>query len=383
MKKETKQVAAPLQATTLDEALGTGAAYLSVFNVVDKQKDVVVPGAFLGSIARMEADRNRRHAAYLAPMLWQHQNEPVGGFTSMVEDSYGLRVEFECDMTTEIGRRAYSALKRQYVGGLSIGYHVIKDKMRSDGVRLLLELDLIEGSVVTFPANDLATPLVDSMKYEPTREETYGAIILSMQGAIDNHKKRHGARTPERNTSMNNDDYCERPLYGGSDYSQYQEQPDRGFRIVPGEDPMEDPLNFQKEIRAQLRAEDDAYMLGDKAREAEFARRKQERDARWQAKSEALAADRKAIADARIEPLEEYTVAQLAAKSGIEIGWLLRLVQACVNGGEVTPAVEGTLVLKGSDFMKLGKRHHAEFETQFVSAARKRAERLAREKRAS
>jgi uncharacterized protein len=144
LKTEIKQVSLPLSATALDEAKGTGAGYLSVFNYRDKQGDIVVPGAFARTIKELEAARRERNGHYLLPVLWQHLNEPVGGFTLLREDEKGLYCEFEVDMTTELGRRAYSALKKQYVGGFSIGYRTIKDQMRNDGVRLLLEVELLE-----------------------------------------------------------------------------------------------------------------------------------------------------------------------------------------------------------------------------------------------
>ncbi len=127
----------------------------------------------------------QRNGRYLLPMLWQHKpEEPIGGIIAMHEDERGLFIEFELDMTQELGRRAYSALKKSYVGGFSIGYRTIKDQMRNDGVRLLLELDLIEGSVVTFPANDRATPLVDSMKRDLTFEDEVGGLIVTMKDYI-------------------------------------------------------------------------------------------------------------------------------------------------------------------------------------------------------
>jgi uncharacterized protein len=204
--KQVKQVVAPIEATSIDDILGTGAGYLSVFNVTDKQKDAVVPGAFLGSIARMRADRDRRRGRYLAPMLWSHSaQEPVGGFLEMREDKFGLYVEFEIDLLTEIGRRAYSALKKQYVGGLSIGYRINKAQMRADGVRLLLDLDLLEGSVVVFPSNDQAVVFPGSMKHEPTEDEAIGALVQTMRTTVDNYKKRYGAKPPERIMDMNMD----------------------------------------------------------------------------------------------------------------------------------------------------------------------------------
>jgi uncharacterized protein len=202
--KEVKQVVAPFEATSIDDVLGTGAGYLATFGNVDKQKDVVCAGAFLGSIARMKRERDMRKGRYLAPMLWSHSADfPVGGFLDMREDEHGLYVEFEIDTDTDIGRRAYSALKKEYVGGLSIGYRINRYQMRADGVRLLTDLDLLEGSVVVFPANDQAVVFASSMKSDTTNDEALGALILTMRATVEYYKRQYGTKKPERNSDMN------------------------------------------------------------------------------------------------------------------------------------------------------------------------------------
>ena len=54
-------------------------------------------------------------------------------------------------------REAYRLLRENVVTGLSIGYRT-KDSHRDDasGARILTQLDLVEISMVTFPANDMA-----------------------------------------------------------------------------------------------------------------------------------------------------------------------------------------------------------------------------------
>jgi HK97 family phage prohead protease len=199
-----KQLAMPLQAASLDEVLGTGSGYLSVFDYVDKQQDAVVRGAFLKTLEQLEADRRRRKGRYLAPLLWQHSPyDPCGGFTVMREDSHGLYVEFELDMTIELGRRAYSALKKSYVGGLSIGYRTIRSKMLPDGVRALLEVELLEGSVVTFPSNDMAIVPPESMKHGVNDRDAALALIATMKGVVNAYK--NGAGNGQRSNETMND----------------------------------------------------------------------------------------------------------------------------------------------------------------------------------
>jgi HK97 family phage prohead protease len=212
---EIKQIAVPARDLSLDEALGTGSGYLATFGNVDKQKDMIVKGAFAKCIAALEADRKRRGGRYLLPMLWQHRpEEPIGGIMAMHEDSHGLYIEFELDVTQELGRRAYAALKKSYIGGLSIGYRTIKDRMRSDGVRELLELQLIEGSAVTFPANDQAVVFSDSMKRDLSFEDEAGGLIAVMQDYIRRYQPASKAEDGQRS----NNQMEKRTIYANRQY---------------------------------------------------------------------------------------------------------------------------------------------------------------------
>ncbi len=175
---EIKQLFIPLEIKSANEVTGIFDGYLAVFRVIDGQKDAIIPGAFVKTLKDAYQSKQTREASYLYPILWQHNPyEPIGGFLEMHEDEFGLAVQGQLDMDTELGRRAYSGLKKGYLGGLSIGYRTIKDEMRKDGVRLLRELALIEGSVVTFPANDLARVLPVNMKSEGE------AVVMETKGA--------------------------------------------------------------------------------------------------------------------------------------------------------------------------------------------------------
>ena len=141
------------QQLRFEDETGFVAGYLSTWDV-DLVHDVAVRGAFAKTIARKYAERAARGWTFLMPMCYQHSmKSPIGGFTVLLEDSVGLYVEGYIDLDIELGRVAYSGLKKQYANGLSIGYRSIRDRIRPDGVRELLEIELLEGSVVAFPAN--------------------------------------------------------------------------------------------------------------------------------------------------------------------------------------------------------------------------------------
>ena len=149
--------------------VGTFSGYGSVFGVQDSYGDVVVPGAFADSLAAQKA------AGRMPAMLWQHRSaEPLGVYTSMVEDSLGLKVEGQLAMSTVRGAEAHSLLKMGALSGLSIGYMPREDSYdKVTGVTTLKKLDLWEVSLVTFPANDAAR--VQGVKTIEVIEDLKGA----------------------------------------------------------------------------------------------------------------------------------------------------------------------------------------------------------------
>lgn len=138
---------------------GSFTGYGSVFGVVDSYREVVAPGAFTDSLAAIKASGDP------LPALWQHRSgEPIGGYDLLEEDDRGLKVEGWL-LKDEIprAREAYALMKRRVVKGLSIGYYVEADSWNEkDRIRTLTKLELVEISIVTFPANPEAT--VDALK---------------------------------------------------------------------------------------------------------------------------------------------------------------------------------------------------------------------------
>lgn len=125
--------------------------YASVFGVVDNVRDVVERGAFKKSIdAQVRAGR-------MPALLWQHDAaQPIGKWLEMREDSKGLFVRGQLLMDVQKGREAYALMKENVVTGLSIGYRTIDSERDSKGIRHLKEVELLEVSIVTFPALTVA-----------------------------------------------------------------------------------------------------------------------------------------------------------------------------------------------------------------------------------
>ena len=76
--------------------------YASVFGVPDLGRDVVLPGAFAGTLARRGAAGVR--------MLFQHDPaEPVGRWLSLREDARGLYAEGQLNLDVQRGREIAAA----------------------------------------------------------------------------------------------------------------------------------------------------------------------------------------------------------------------------------------------------------------------------------
>ena len=153
MAMKTKTLDRPLEIKAEDVAAdGTFEGYGSVFGNIDSYRDIVEAGAFDESL--------KKHASKgtLPAMLWQHRwTEPIGVYTSMKEDARGLYVKGQLNLEVEKGREAHALLKQGALRGLSIGYRVLESDYDKDkNVYFLKELDLMEVSLVTFPANDEA-----------------------------------------------------------------------------------------------------------------------------------------------------------------------------------------------------------------------------------
>lgn len=141
--------------------------YGAVFGNVDSYGDVIAPGAFANSLAEI------RSSGRWPTMLAQHGGgmfgsaadmTPIGVWTNMSEDGVGLKVEGRL-APTDRGREHWQLMKmepRPAIDGLSIGYRVKQAQQRTkpdEPRRTLQAVDLVEVSLVTFPANAKARVL--------------------------------------------------------------------------------------------------------------------------------------------------------------------------------------------------------------------------------
>lgn len=154
------KLAVPEAVADVMEFSGYGAA----FGNVDSYGDVIEKGAFSAYLADVKAGKQNWPA-----MLMQHGGwgvsaddyTPVGVYTDLSEDDFGLKTAGQLAPTPR-GSEAYALMKMQprpAISGLSIGYYVREQAYggKNDNYeRLLKQIDLVEISIVTFPANDKA-----------------------------------------------------------------------------------------------------------------------------------------------------------------------------------------------------------------------------------
>lgn len=146
-----ERLAVPFEIKSVDDK-GLIEGYGSVFHNIDWYKEKIAPGAFTRSL------EEHTKAGTMPAMLWQHYSDQVPGvWTSMSEDKRGLRTAGELILDTQLGRESHALTKRKAVNGLSIGFVTRKsDTDDKTGIRTLLDIDLWEVSIVTFPANPKA-----------------------------------------------------------------------------------------------------------------------------------------------------------------------------------------------------------------------------------
>lgn len=130
--------------------------YLSTFNTTDNIGDTVVYGAFDKSLA------SRKSFPFF--INHEHKSIPLGELKGAPDD-YGLKVYGEINPDHFLAKTAHTAMKLKHMEGLSMGYVIPPGgfEKKSDGKgRILREVQLKEGSLVTFPCEELA--LVVSVK---------------------------------------------------------------------------------------------------------------------------------------------------------------------------------------------------------------------------
>lgn len=178
-----------LEVKDLDEGSRKVALYLSKFDNVDSDNDVIRRGAFKKSIQeRGPMAASNRKIAFLRFHNWEM---PIGKFLELSEDEFGLYAVAQLGNST-LGNDALADYKDGIINEHSIGFKYVKDKIRFvedsgldngiDGFYEISEVKLFEGSAVTFGANEF-TPVVEVAKTQG-RVETLDDLGLQIDTVL-------------------------------------------------------------------------------------------------------------------------------------------------------------------------------------------------------
>lgn len=135
------------------------AMYLSKFDSMDSDNDIIKKGAFKKSIKeRGVKSTSNRKIAFLRHHDWEKQ---IGKFVELNEDDYGLYAVGQLGRSTD-GEDALRDYEDGIIKEHSIGFQYIPDKMKfvkdesikGGGYNEIKELILWEGSAVTFGSNE-------------------------------------------------------------------------------------------------------------------------------------------------------------------------------------------------------------------------------------
>jgi HK97 family phage prohead protease len=154
---------------------GRFSGYASVFGEIDLGRDTIERGAFLHSLTKRGAGGVR--------MLFQHDpNQPIGTWTTIREDGRGLYVEGVLASGVGRAREVHQLMKSGALDGLSIGFQTVKARTEGrSGVRRILEADLWEISVVTFPM--LPSARVSNVKHARFFRDKETELVRTMRRA--------------------------------------------------------------------------------------------------------------------------------------------------------------------------------------------------------
>lgn len=185
-----KQIPFELTELKADGGLMQFSGYASTLGNLDHTGDVIMRGAF---DATLESGRKRR-------LLWMHDMaEPIGVEQSLKVDDKGLFGTWKLSKTTR-GLDAYELLKDGAVDSLSIGYMADDFEYDDAGTRLLKQIDLLEVSLVSIPANDLAviTQVKADQPFDQLLKQLADQLKLGVREAKALHARR---RDDERELS--------------------------------------------------------------------------------------------------------------------------------------------------------------------------------------
>ena len=139
---ERKSFKVEVKGTSVIEGVGKFDGYSAIFNKLDFNGDIILPGSFKRSLDLQGTKR---------PLYFEHVPHNLLGAGYVTEDEKGLKIAGEINLDTQIGKEQFSNMQKGYLDTMSIGYKTVQGDYIGS-VRYLKEIALYELTLTTLPA---------------------------------------------------------------------------------------------------------------------------------------------------------------------------------------------------------------------------------------
>lgn len=132
-----------------DDGPHTFTAFATTFGNIDRHDDVISPAAVQSAVKRLNDEGK------MPKILKDHDSrQRPAVMTSMVPNDKGLVIEGKF-LETQLGKDTFIEVRDGAITDMSIGFMILSDH-REDEIRVIDDMELMEVSFVTFPANEHA-----------------------------------------------------------------------------------------------------------------------------------------------------------------------------------------------------------------------------------
>lgn len=160
---------------------GSFEGYVCMYNVptADYRRLMIAPQAFKAAVAAPDKVR----------LLWQHNaDEPIGNWTKFEERNVGLYGYGKLSLGASKADDAYALVKSGAIDGISAGWRaqkILRPEEGEDRGFTTLEGNLMEGSLVTFPAFEDARVMKAAL--DPEGKEVDAATLSYVEMAFSSY----------------------------------------------------------------------------------------------------------------------------------------------------------------------------------------------------
>ena len=137
-------------------------AYVSIFNNIDSDGDIIIRGAFLESLAKK-----------FPKGVWSHNwDQPIAKTLEAREDEKGLYIKGQFVLSVQKAKEAYDLIKAEVIDEFSIGFRILDWEYNDAGNRVIKKVKLYEWSPVLAGANPETEVLgIKSVKFNVKGED--------------------------------------------------------------------------------------------------------------------------------------------------------------------------------------------------------------------